>query len=65
MTVHLFGAASSPSCCNFALKETAKDTERESGRLAADTIGRNFYVDDCLRSVDDEGTAVGLVKDLR
>ncbi|CAG2202327.1 unnamed protein product [Mytilus edulis] len=25
MTVHLFGATSSPSCCNYALKRTAED----------------------------------------
>ena len=64
MTVHLFGAASSPSCCNFALKETAKDMEHESGPLAADTIRRNFYVDDCLRSVKDEQTAIELIQGL-
>lgn len=65
MTVHLFGAASSPSCCNFALKETAKDMAHESGPLAAETIRRNFYVDDCLRSVEDEQTAIELVQGLR
>ena len=65
MTVHLFGAASSPSCCNFALKETAKDTEPESGPLAADTIRRHFYVDDCLRSVEDEQTAIELIQGVR
>ena len=37
MTVHLFGAASSPSCCNFALKQTAKDTESQSGSPVAET----------------------------
>ena len=37
MTVHLFGAASSPSCCNFALKQTAEDTESRSGSLVAET----------------------------
>ena len=51
MTVRLFGAASSPSCCNFALKQTARDTELTSGPLVAETIRRNFYVDDCLCSV--------------
>lgn len=38
MTVHLFGAASSSSCCNFALKQTAEDTEHQSGLLVAETI---------------------------
>lgn len=29
MTVHLFGAGLSPGCCNFALKKTAEDYEKE------------------------------------
>ena len=29
MEVHLFGATSSPSCCNFALKRTAEDNKGE------------------------------------
>ena len=64
MTVHLFGAASSPSCCNFALKQTANDTESQSGSLVAETIRRNFYVDDCLRSVKDEQVAIELIQGL-
>lgn len=35
MTVHLFGATSSPGCSNFALKSTANDNEREIGSTAA------------------------------
>ena len=50
MTVRLIGAASASSCFNFALKQTARDTELTSGSLVAETICRNFYVDDCLRS---------------
>ena len=50
MVVHLFGAASSPSVTNFALKQTARDNEEQYGTLVADTLRKNFYVDDCLRS---------------
>ena len=64
MTVHLFGAASSPSCCNVALKQTARDTELTSGPLVAETIRRNVYVDDCIRSVEDEQTAIELTQGL-
>ena len=32
MTVHLFGAVSSPACANFALKRTAHDNEEDLGR---------------------------------
>ncbi len=31
MTVHVFGAVSSPGCCNFALKTTAEDNEKNFG----------------------------------
>ena len=31
MAVHLFGAASSPGCSNYALKRTAHDYEEEFG----------------------------------
>ena len=61
--MHLFGAVSSPGICNFALRRIPEDFE-----LSPDvrcTIIRNFYVDDCLRSVSDEDEAVKLVQDLR
>ena len=64
MTVHVFGAASSLSCCNFALKQTARDTELTSGPLVAETIRKNFYVDDCLRSLEDEQTVIELTQGL-
>ena len=60
MVVHLFGAVSSPSVTNFALKRTATDNEEQYGTLVAETLQKNFYVDDCLRSVNSEGTAVEL-----
>ena len=34
MTVHLFGATSSPGCANFALKTTADQYEESCGREA-------------------------------
>ena len=52
MRVHLFGACSSPSIANFALKQIAKD-EGSIKNGACETIMRNFYVDDCLKSGDD------------
>ena len=54
MVVHPFGAVSSPSCSNFALRHTAKENEDEIGYAVANTMRRNFYVDDCLRSVKTE-----------
>jgi hypothetical protein len=49
MNVHLFGAISSPSCSNYALRRTADEFEEE-GTEAANVLRKNLYVDDCLRS---------------
>lgn len=65
MTVHLFGAVSSPSCANFALKQTADDCEGRYGTEALNTIRQNFYVDDCLKSVPSDGQAICLVQELK
>ena len=51
MTVHSFGATSSPGCANFALKSTANDFEEEFGANAADFVRKGFYVDDGLKSI--------------
>ena len=58
MRVHLFGAVSSPSVANFVLKHATMNCDRP---LAASTILHNLYVDDCLRSVADEETAIMLI----
>ena len=65
MRVHLFGAVSSPACANFALKKSAEDNWQEYGPEVKSTIERNFYVDDCLKSVQDAETAVNLCEQLR
>ncbi|KAL2102335.1 hypothetical protein ACEWY4_001503 [Coilia grayii] len=65
MVVHLFGAVSSPSCANYALKRAAIDNE---GKVATDvlsTIKNNFYVDDCLKSVASEKQAIQLARELK
>ncbi|KAJ8393282.1 hypothetical protein AAFF_G00061830 [Aldrovandia affinis] len=65
MTVHLFGAVSSPSCANFALQRTADDNDDEYDEEVVSTIKQNFYVDDCLKSIATEEQAITLVKELR
>ena len=65
MEVHLFGATSSPSCCNFALKKTAEDNKGEFPEEVARTVKRNFYVDDCLKSVKSATNAVEFIHQLR
>jgi hypothetical protein len=65
MAVHLFGATSSPSCANFALRKTALDCQGQFNIDVIDTVLRNFYVDDCLKSVGSMNDAVSLVNDLQ
>ena len=65
MTVHLFGATSSPGCANFALKTTADQYEESCGREAADFVRRNFYVDDGLKSVQLVEEAKELIKNTK
>ena len=40
MTAHLFGAGLSPGCCNFALKKTAEDYEKELGSEPVEFLRR-------------------------
>ena len=60
--VHLFGATSSPSCANLALRTAANDGVHEFGEEAVSFIKENFYVDDGLRSVPTVPGAVELIK---
>ena len=64
MTVHLFGAISSSSCSNYTLKKVCEDNESKYSPLVKETI-RNFYVDDCLRSVETKAIAIELVDNIR
>ena len=64
MLVHLFGAKSSPSCASFALRKTAEDHRDSFSSQAVNTVYRNFYVDDCLKSVPSTEEAIQLIKEL-
>ena len=65
MTVHLFGAISSPACSNFALHRTADDNARYYSSDVVSTVKRNFYVDDCLKSLPSVRGAIKHVSNLR
>ncbi|XP_053392148.1 uncharacterized protein LOC128554860 [Mercenaria mercenaria] len=65
MKVHLFGATSSPSCAAYALKRTATDNARLFGKEVVSTVERDFYVDDCLKSVETDDKAIKLATDLQ
>lgn len=64
MKVHLFGATSSPSCANFALRKCAEDYRHLYGEETVDKLLHCFYVDDCLVSVATEKEAVLLYENL-
>ncbi|KAK7909491.1 hypothetical protein WMY93_014175 [Mugilogobius chulae] len=62
MTVHLFGAASSPGCANFGLKHLARQ-HKDSYPLASTFVEKNFYVDDGLVSVSSVDEAKKLISE--
>ena len=64
MTVHLFGAVSSPSCAIYALRKTADDNQADFPTEVIQTVKENFYVDDCLKSIASEEEAILMVKHL-
>ncbi|KAL3979219.1 Rab5 GDP/GTP exchange factor [Sarotherodon galilaeus] len=65
MGVHLFGATSSPSCANYALRKCAEDNKAYFSQQVTDTILYSFYVDDCLASICSEEEAINLYSGLR
>lgn len=65
MTVHLFGTMSSPSCANFALKQTTIDFEGEYSEQAANFMQNNFYEDDGLKTIATAASAVELMKSVK
>ena len=58
MTGHLFGGGSSPGYSNFALKCTAEDGENKFSVKAAETVKKNFHMDDILKSLPTEEDAI-------
>ena len=64
MCVHSFGAISSKNCVIFALHQTAIDHQEEFGEEAFSTLMKDFYMDDLLKSLDDELKAKELVRDV-
>ena len=64
MLVHIFGAKSSPCCAVMALNKTAQDNEDNYPQEVVQTVRRNFYVDDVLKSVPRTQQAARLTSDL-
>ena len=64
MLVHLFGATSSPSCANFALRRVATEFGHLYNPIISSIINHNFYVDDCLISLPTAEEAISVYYDL-
>ena len=58
MLVHIFGAKSSPTCANFALKQTAAEFGHLFEPNMSEIVNKHFYVDDCLVSLPSVAEAV-------
>ncbi|XP_068684442.1 uncharacterized protein [Montipora foliosa] len=65
MVGHLFGKASSPACSNFALRKMAEDNSDHFPRKVVSSINKNFYVDDCLKSLPSTEEALQHASDLK
>ena len=64
MLVHIFGAKCSPSCASFALKKTAMDNQNYFPEAVTKSVMRDFYVDDLLKSLQNDDIAIKYVKDM-
>ncbi len=64
MLIHIFGATSSPSCANIALRKCAEDHKEQFSKKTVDTVLHSFYVDDCLVSIASNKQAITLYQEL-
>ena len=61
---HVFGAKSSPTCANYALKRVGLDNEEEYP-IAKKAIQNNFYMDDFIKSVETPEEAIEVFNQLQ
>jgi len=64
-TVHPFGAISSPSCANYALRRTALDNMGSFGQNVVDAVLHNFYVEDCIDGEKNDSLILPKMMDLK
>jgi hypothetical protein len=57
MLRHVFGAKCSPTCCNYALKRLARDSD-EISDAARETVLNSFYVDDLIDALQEGDVAM-------
>ena len=65
MVKHIFGATSLPSCANFCLKKTALIYEEAFDKEVPETVDKNMYVNDLMKSVNSTERAIILAQQLR
>ena len=58
MLVHIFGAKDSSTCCSYAVKRVARDNWGRFDPVTLEAALKAFYVDDLLKSLHDEDTAI-------
>ena len=64
MNRHLFGVTSSPSVANFSLRKTAELHREEFDAETVETVKRNMYVDDMMKSTSNTSKAKTLVSNM-
>ena len=66
MLVTIFGAASSPCTANYVLRKTALENYGDTSfsTETIETVEKNFYMDDFLKSICDEATAVRMFHEM-
>jgi len=65
MTAHIFGGVWSPSCANYALQKVVEEYRNMYSEEVLNTVLRNFYVDDCLKSANSVESAIVLAKQVK
>ena len=63
--IYLLDATSLPRCAFFALRQTGEDNKNDFDQVTAKTVHSNFYMDDCLKSVETEEKANKLQEELQ
>ena len=63
INVHVFGAKSSPSCANFALKHSIVTHNSCDRNNVRNVLSRSFYVDDLMVSANNESVAIDLANE--
>ena len=61
MGVHLFGGVWSPSYASFALRRVVHDNRMDFPEVTLQAVLKNFYADDCLKSVGTTEKVINIV----